>query len=430
MPHSHHVVTNNRDQIYAGVTRGWSAISMLMSKENRALVKQRFSQEKIKKNSSPKEVKSYKITSMKYAQELGTRFTRLLQWPFFITLFVASWVNVAHAMIYDNRFFPFIKPPYINVKDNYSYADIDCFITTAHSAWGENDENLGIPEIFGFFDEHQLAIAIEKTGKPNPLIAAFPTDIDILLMELPWKMRGKIQAQGMSFGMRKTIFKHWLSIGFSWLFMRVDSGQTFTSLINEQAIQSQTTIDELDALRKSMEREIGITCAHSNQVGMGDLDVYLRAGNIWDYVLKCRRIQAGLSVGALVPTGERKIINEPASVPFGGNGHPGFYASIDAEFELKEDFKVGLLVRGNKRVARTCIHRMPACKEPSIFGVLVGKARVNPGPTIIFAPYAMFENLRDGFGALVQFTLTNHSKDKWHDKRSDKCSVPANTEIL
>jgi len=417
------------DKIDFFLSSGRNPITNL-ERSNKALVKWRFSQEKTKKNSLPEEVTPYTITSMKDAQNLSRRSTNFSQWFFLVALLVVSWVNVTHSMIYDNRFFPFIKPPYISVKDNYSYADIDCFITTARSAWGENDENIGIPELFGFFDEHQLAAAIEKTGKPNPLIEAFPTDIDILLMELPWKMNGKIQAQGMSFGMRKTIWKDWLSIGFSWLFMRVDSGQTFASLINEQAIHSQTTIDQLDALRKSMEHEIGITCAHSSQVGMGDLDAYLRIGNIWDYVLKCRRIQAGLSVGALVATGEPKIINEPASVPFGGNGHSGFYASIDAEFELKEDFKVGLLLRGSKRLARTCIHRMPACKEPSIFGAVVGRARVNPGPTAVFAPYAMFENLRDGFGALVQFTLTNHFSDHWHDERPDKSTVPANTEIL
>lgn len=343
---------------------------------------------------------------------------------------VALSAQAACAMIYDNRFFPFIKPPYITVLDRYSYADIDCFITTAHSAWGENDQELGIPEMFGPYDEHQLATAIAKTGKPNPLIAAFPTDNDILMMELPWKVRGKIQAQGLQFGMRKTIWRHWLSVGFSWLCMRVNSSQTFIPTFNEQAIKSQSTIDQLEELRTQMDREIGITCAHSHQVGMGDLDLYVRAGDIWDYVLKCRRIQAGLSVGALVPTGERRLINEPASVPFGGNGHPGFYFSADAEFELKEDFKVGLILRGSKRSPRSCLHRMPACKEPALFGAIVGKARVNPGGTIIFAPYVMFENLRDGFGALVQFTLTNHFQDSWHDQRCNRWLVPANTKAL
>lgn len=347
-----------------------------------------------------------------------------------VAVVVLFWAHTACAMIYDNRFFPLIKPPYISILDRYSYADVDCFITTANSAWGENDQELGIPELFGLYDQNQLARAIAKTGKPNPLIQEFPTDADLLLMELPWKIRGKIQAQGMSFGMRKAIWCHWLSLGFSWLFMRVNSSQNFTAVFNEQAINSVATIDRLDALRKAMDREIGITCAHSQQVGMGDLDVYIRAGDIWDYVLKCRRIQAGLSVGALVATGERKLINEPSSVPFGGNGHPGFYFSGDLELELKEDFKVGLVLRGSKRVPRTCLHRMPACKEPSIFGAIVGKARVNPGPTVIFAPYGMFENLRDGFGAMVQFTLINHFTDKWDDLRSDRCTIPANTKAL
>lgn len=347
-----------------------------------------------------------------------------------VVALIAFWGHTSYAMVYDNRFFPLIKPPYITIENRRSYADIDLFITTAHAAFGDNDQEIGIPELYGAYDENQLAQAIAKTGRPNPLVAAFPTDIDLLQMELPWYIRGKIQAQGMSFAMRKTVGLDWLSLGFSWFFMRVDSSQFFTPNFNEQKIDSPTVVAELEELRISMEKEIGITTSHAHQTGMGDLDLYIRAGNIWDYVLKCRRIQAALSIGALVPTGERQEINVPASVPFGGNGHPGFYFAGELELELKEDLKVGLLLRGEKRSARSCIHRMPACREPAIFGAIVGPARVNPGGTVVFAPYAMLENIRDGFGTLVQFTLTEHFKDSWADLRCSIHSVPANTERI
>lgn len=348
-----------------------------------------------------------------------------------VVTLLAFWGHTSYAMIYDNRFFPLIKPPFISIDKRSSYADIDTFITTAHSAWGDNDENITIPQVFGKYDQNQLAQAIALTGQPNPLVAAFPTDVDLFSMELPWLMRGKIQAQGLAFAMRKTMYYHWLSVGFSWLFMRSNSAIHFRPNFNPQHINSPITMAELDELRSTMERSIGITSSFAHQTGMGDLDLYVRAGNGWEYIYKCRRIFAGVSLGALVPTGEIRNIDVPASVPFGGNGHPGFYVAIDLELEVKEDMKVGFLFRGSKRSPKKCIHRMSACKEPEIFGAITSTARVNPGGTIVFAPYASLENIRDGFGALIQFNLTNHEKDGWIDFHTNKkIPVRANVEHM
>lgn len=349
-----------------------------------------------------------------------------------LAVFIVMCCHMAHASVYDNRFIPLIQVPYVTVLDRYQYADVDVFFATSHGAFGRFDETVGIPELAGRYDEHQVAQAIALTGKPNPLVQAFPTDIDILRASLPWRMDGKIQAQGMQFSMRKNVVPNWLFLGFSWLFMRVDSWPIFRSDFNEQVISSPTTIAELDRIRLEMNDELGLYSAHSSQSGMGDLDLYARVSGDWDYVLKCRRIQASLSVGALVDTGVRRNINVPASIPFGGNGHPGFYFSGELELELKEDWKAGLLLRGNKRVARTRVQRMPADKEPYTYGAIVGCARVNPGGTIVFSPYMLFENLRDGFGACLQFTLTEHEKDGWSDRRplAEQQALPAQLELV
>jgi len=144
---------------------------------------------------------------------------------------------------------------------------------------------------------------------------------------------------------------------------------------------------------------------------------------VWEYTLKFRRIDAGLSLGILMPTGVTQELNNPASVPFGGNGHWGFYVSADALLELREDIKTGVLLRVSKRIANTKVRRMPAAGEPQIFGTVVGPARVNPGSTFIFSPYFALENLRKGLGISVYYTLTSHREDKWTDKRPDQ-TVP------
>ena len=128
----------------------------------------------------------------------------------------------------------------------------------------------------------------------------------------------------------------------------------------------------------------------------------------------------GLRFGLLVPAGKRINICEPASVPFGGNGHWGFYFMGDGEFELKEDWKLGLYIGLSKRLAKTQWLRMPLANEPINFGLVQGYARVNPGVTFMFAPYFSVENLREGFGARIQYTLSAHQEDTWGDRRCDK----------
>jgi hypothetical protein len=165
----------------------------------------------------------------------------------------------------------------------------------------------------------------------------------------------------------------------------------------------------------------------STRVGIGDIDLYLRYGGRWDYILKCRSVQAGLRVGMLAPTGKKYNIDEPTSTPFGGNGHWGVYGAGDLLLELKEDMKLGVYVRLNKRFARTMCSRLPVFKEPLLFGAAVGEARVNPGLTVIFAPFLCVEGLRGGFGMILEYTLVEHWPDHWTDARKNQ-TVPVHLE--
>jgi hypothetical protein len=325
-------------------------------------------------------------------------------------------------MVFDNRYFPLIQYPYISFPGRESHLTADFFITTASNAADDRDRAIGIAELSGPFDQSQLAYSMTLAGFPNPLP---PVLVD---GELPWILRGKLQTQGFAF-----TYRHYLncnfSVGILGFVMRSNSYIDF--LFNQSkasslsAILTESAILELDDTRRAMLATLGLACNHVHQAGFGDTEIYARWFDRYEYYFKLRSLEYALRLGLLIPTGVKREINKPASVPFGGNGHWGVYISGDGEFEIKEDWKVGVLLRASKRFARTRNERMPVDKEPQIFGVVTGLAKIDPGFTEIFAIYGQMEGLREGFGLRVQYTLINHNQDNWTDERADK-SIPVN----
>lgn len=327
----------------------------------------------------------------------------------------------AHAMTFDNRFIPLIDHPFLTVNCKPSHLRADLFITTCGKAFGLSDlDEWGIPELYGMYDERDVALGIAALGLPNPLPSQFQP------FDLPWTMEGKIQTQGILFSYRQGFLEH-ASVGFEWLFMHSNSRQNFFLKKDSALHFTKEEILQLDDIRRQMNAIMGLCGPNANQFGMGDMELYLRYGGCWEYLWKFRTVQAGARLGVFLPTGLVMDINSPASIPFGGNGHYGIYGAADAEFELKEDWKVGFLFQVSKRLARTALRRMPVGKEPLIFGAVVGQARVSPGVTVVFSPYASFENLRAGLGVRIQYTLISHEADSWCDMRADK-SVTVNLE--
>lgn len=330
--------------------------------------------------------------------------------------------SVSSAMVWDNRYIPLIPHQRLLIKGLPSVFAVDAFFVTASRASSTQEEGVGIPEIFGTFDQGTLSDAFDIEGIPNALRS------DWRGFKIPWITNGKLQGQGAQFFYHQAITRH-LSFGCSWFFMRVNSSLDF-ALKNDTPNENTLTIfgpsdrQELDNERREMLKTIGIVNNHSDQAGFGDVDAYLRLGNIWKYTLKCRHIEAGARLGALLATGVKRVINEPASIPFGGNGHWGMYGELDSLFEVKEDMKIGFKLRLSKRFARTQCERMPVAGEPLLFGATTGFLRVNPGVTANIAPYFVLENLREGLGISLQYTLTAHQKDDLEDARTDIKAVP------
>lgn len=318
------------------------------------------------------------------------------------------------GLFYDNRFFPLTLYPYVTYYDQHAYAKVGPFITTSSSAFEREEREMPLFEIFGKYDQKALALSMAQAGLGNPFVEAGQEDFLFIRSTIPWKMDGRIQSQGLFFGSQYQFSDH-LLVGFEWYFMRVNSSIDF--FLEE----SRERAEELDRIRRDMNEVLGINGGHVDEAGMGDLDLYFRVGNDWDYTMKFRHIALGMRFGALVPAGKRRNPCNPASVPFGGNGHFGFYIMGDGEFELKEDWKAGFYIGLSKRIPKTQLQRMPVGKEPSIFGAVLGEVSVNPGVTFMFAPYFSVENLRQGFGARIQYTLAVHGDDEWGDRRSNPC---------
>ncbi len=337
----------------------------------------------------------------------------------YTVIFVGAFVSHAvNAMVFDNRFLPLFQRPRLTADGTRSEFSAQCFITTANNSFNEMQQNIPLAEIFGKFDQVELAKGIVALGCPNPIPSEFQS-----IFKIPWEVSGKRQAQGVAFAWHQSI-TNWLSTGFSWLFMRVASRHEFKlDAINIERHISLRTGDAilLDDSRRAMLHEVGICEGSTVQYGFGDIDWYLRFGNMWEYTLRFRRIDAGGRLGLLIPTGVSREEQKPASIPFGGNGHWGIYGEIDALFELKEDWKAGFLLRLNNRFSKTKLHRMPAAQEPSIFGAAVGQACVEPGVTAIFVPYFLLENLRQGLSLGVNYNLVWHQEDCW--KNESGCPV-------
>ncbi|MGE0009246.1 MAG: hypothetical protein AB7F19_01785 [Candidatus Babeliales bacterium] len=316
------------------------------------------------------------------------------------------------AYIYDNRFFRILEVPYSRERFFYdpncdaesghwgeSRYRNDFFFLTANNACGRHGD-VGFPEIFGDFSLTSINNALNRVN---------PSRISPLFEGTKLPGRGKLEGQGISFAYDQQLLD-WLACGVSFSFLHMNTALKF--------LLAETTAGRMeDEVRRAFNRELGLASTTWRHSGITDVDAYIRFGNVWNYILKCRRVDAGVKFGTLFPTGVTKDLANPASVPFGGNGHYGFYVGLDGQFELKEDLKVGLISRLIKRIPKTALHRVPVAGENELFGALVAPFKVNPGITFVFAPYLRLEGIRDGLGVMVNYTLVWHDNDEWKDRR-------------
>ena len=309
---------------------------------------------------------------------------------------------------------PLMSRLWIAPDDGRSHLSTNLFAVTARTAYNKFGDEVPLPDLFGSFDLGILTKTMIQLGCPDPLKTEWQG------ATIPWFTLGKFQGQGLDIEWQKALTER-VSIGGSFMVMRLNSWYEFllkdkdvSFLLQGKKALKHGDPEELEELRHCILQKLGIYGDHAHECGIGDIDLYMRFGNYWEYVLKFRSIQAGGRIGLLIPTGKRRNIHFPASIPFGGDRHWGIYGAIDAIFELKEDWKFGIYLRGSQRFSRIQCLRVPLCVEPDNFGALQAPIDVDPGATLVVSPFVAFENLRDGLGVRVFYTLTKHWHDDWN----------------
>lgn len=328
---------------------------------------------------------------------------------------------MARGMVFDNRFLPLMQRPALPRVCQPTRIFADGVFITADQAFDPLQEQVPLPEIFGQFDLGLLGNALDRAGQPNPIRIQRPAWAG---KDIPFMLNGKLQAQGLSAAYQQEITS-WLSVGVWGLILRSRSRWDYGLITGAVAGRTPTAIPldaagnalEIDQLRRETFETMGLSCSLADQFGPGDTELYLRFVRDWDYAYKFRHIQLAFYLGALVATGVRRDIDNPASIPFGGNGHNGWFIAGLGYFEVREDFWLRLYVRVNDRVAKEQEERLPAGREPQPFGVVKAPVCIDPGATFIFSPYLLFEALRDGLGFGIGYYLINHQRDTWTDLR-------------
>ena len=174
-----------------------------------------------------------------------------------------------------------------------------------------------------------------------------------------------------------------------------------------------------------MYQELGITSTTFNEVGVGDVVVYLSIYDVHEYKYKFRKIDWGAYFGIIIPSGTRENISNIASIPFGGPyGSWGWFIAPRAEFELREDLKFGIQGRLTQRLDKCFVGRIPTGKEQPLFAPVIGSINVDIEPTLSLAAYFAFEDLRAGFGAQAKYTLSYHEHDFFRAKIKNSPLIP------
>ena len=306
------------------------------------------------------------------------------------------------------------------------------FFESAHHSFDCFGKDTGLFDITQLYTLKGLDDALLATGAIAQSL--IPTFWAAALTQGPYFMRGKFQTQGIAFHWYHDISNHWafgmrgegLHANARMELVRDDALFDGGLLVN---VSNPGNERELTLLQEKLHAALEVQPAIWDDWMLGDFELYARLYSTKPYAYKCRHLDAGIALGLLIPAAPFRDINNPASLPMGGDRHWGLFLEGTLDAIVRHDIRAGFLLRYQQRFSRVDRLRVATAKEPLNFGAVVGDIRVTPGPTVMFAPYLIKENLRDGFGMRVGYTLVQHFRDSFSDCRADR-TVPINFDIL
>ena len=322
--------------------------------------------------------------------------------------------NSAYSMILDNRYFPWI--PHLHTGSDHSrpHLETEGFFITGGDAYrlestsSSEEEIVSYPELWGELELAKVGQSMAQVGLSNPIPADWRW-----LSDFKVKMNGSLEGQGLMVG-GYTPITSWFGVGGSAAMMRLNAVVTLTPhqetqsklFLNSpgnQALFTQTLANIYD--------ELCIKCTTFKEVGVGDVVLYCNFYDVQEYRYKLRKIDYGLQIGFIIPSGLKQDPTNLASIPVGGNGLTGWFIAPYVEAELKEDWIVGAQARVTQRFDKNIVTRVPVGQEQPLFAPLIGEVRVDAGTSFTAILYATFNDVRGGLGFQGKYTATYHEHD-------------------
>lgn len=347
----------------------------------------------------------------------------------FLSVFLWTPLHSSHN---SSRYFPFLERTQNASEHQYSHVDLSLFYTTAPTAIRRGGGTTGIQELWGKYDLKDVINSlqvVQGSAFVEPIESVTGTT-DLVGKSLRFDVNNKVRSHGLTLQYEQKLCWQGLSVG-AWLpvmrvfvssryiFNRAASGDDIASLgVSEQLQQAQEL--QINKIRRNVHDSLGFKNNYWDKTGLGDLDLYLKWSRYLDHKLLMKSITVSATGGVVIPTGALSDKDNPISVSFMGNGHCGLYLDIMPEFELKQDWKVGILFGAMYQFKNSRTLRLAVDAEPTIFSALTGRVEINPGGTLKLSPYLTIENIGDGWHFQARYTYLRHAQDTWHDIRTDK----------
>jgi len=335
--------------------------------------------------------------------------------------------NFLEAMVWDNRYFPWFNHLYTGTDSRVPHMDGQVFFLTGGEAFryqmraNKDEQIITFPELYGELDLVPVANAIVKTGKPNPI----PEDWQ-WLSEIKAQMPASLKGQGAILSGYVPVVPH-VAIGASALIMKLNSfvnvvpGEQAINQLNLQTPGNQVLFDQTV---QRIYQEIDMNSTSFQQVGVGDIVLYTHIYDVHEYKYKFRKLDWGVWAGIVIPSGLKYDPYNLASVGFGSQYSGwGWFIAPRAEFELRDDLKFGIMGRLSQRFDTCFQGRIPVSTgkkiEQSLFAPLVGSVSVDQGTNFGVTSYFIFEDIRAGLGAQIQYTINYHENDRFSARIQD-----------
>ncbi len=323
--------------------------------------------------------------------------------------------GIIKAMTVDERFFvPFLERNPLMGEQKTCAISLQPYALLADKSYDERGEECPLFAYDGdTYGIRYLDDAIVLSGRRDTSL--LKTEWQREILEGPYVMRGRMVGQGLALNAYFAP-RSWWGFGARTGLLNIDSNMELVRDVSrfEPVVHGLGQEQELIALQGDVHNALDIASTCWQGAGFSDTELFVRACMNREYQYMCRYFSLGFELGAVLPTGRKRDVNNPASLRFGGVNF-GLYAEGSVEVLLKRDIWFFCFARAQRRLGGALIEeRMSVDKEPWRFGALVGSFSVDPGFTFALAPWLLFEGMRDGLGFRVGYTLVTHSKDAVH----------------